>query len=150
MAAAVLWSSFVALLVVVTVTDLRSRLVPDAALLAASAVVAVTLALATPAALPGRALAAAAAGGFLLAAALARPGGLGLGDVKLAAVLGLYLGRAVAPALLIALAAGAAFGLAIVAARGWSARNRMIPFAPFLATGAAVARAGADNVDGWS
>jgi leader peptidase (prepilin peptidase) / N-methyltransferase len=150
MAAAVLWSSFALLLAVVTCTDLRTRLIPDRALVAAAAVALSALVLAAPWALPERLAAAAAAGGFLFVAALARPGGMGLGDVKLAAVLGLYLGRGVLPALLIALACGALWGAAMIAARGWSARSRTIPFAPFLATGAAVARLGADNVDPWS
>ena len=150
MAAAVLWSSFALLLAVVTASDLRTRLIPDSALLAAGAVALLTLAIAAPSVLPERVAAAVGAGGFLLAAALARPDGMGLGDVKLAAVLGLYLGRAVVPALLIALAAGALCGVALVAARGWSAREETIPFAPFLATGAAVARLAASNVDPWS
>ena len=50
-----------------------------------------------------RLIAGAAAGGFLLLAALAYPGGMGMGDVKLAGVMGLFLGSAVAPAILIAL-----------------------------------------------
>ena len=64
---------------------------------------------------------------------------MGLGDVKLAAVLGLYLGRAVAPALLVALGAGRSGARVTRDRRGWSARRATIPFAPFLATGAAVA-----------
>jgi leader peptidase (prepilin peptidase)/N-methyltransferase len=150
MAAVVLWSSFTLLLAVVTVTDLRSRLIPDSALLAAGAVAVIAVAISAPSELGERLAAAGGAGGFLLAAALARPDGMGLGDVKLAAVLGLYLGRAVAPALLIALTAGALCGAFLVLARGTSARRQTIPFAPFLATGAAVARLAASNVDPWS
>ena len=150
MAGALLWGSFAVLLAAVTLSDLRTRLISDRALVAAAGLAMVTLASTAPEALPGRLAAAGGAGGFLLLAALARPGGMGLGDVKLAAVLGLYLGRAVAPALLIAFAAGALWGLAIIVARGWSARTRAIPFAPFLATGAAVARLAADNVDPWT
>ena len=150
MAAVVLWSSFAALLAVVTFTDLRSRLVPDAALVVAAAVAVVVFALAAPTLLPGRVAAASGAGAFLLALALARPEGLGLGDVKLGAVLGLYLGRGVIGALVLAFAAGALWGAGLIAARGWSARSATIPFAPFLATGAAVAAMAADNVDPWS
>ena len=43
---------------------------------------------------------------------------MGMGDVKLAAVMGLYLGRAVAPALLIGFAVGAVVGLAMIARAG--------------------------------
>jgi leader peptidase (prepilin peptidase) / N-methyltransferase len=139
MAAALLDASLLALLVAVTVTDLRSRLVPDRALLAATAVAVVLLALADPAELPARLVWSLGAGGFLLATALIRPGGMGLGDVKLAAVLGLYLGPAVVPALLLAFASGSVAGLAIIARRGWAARSRSIPFAPFLAAGAVAA-----------
>jgi leader peptidase (prepilin peptidase)/N-methyltransferase len=83
-------------------------------------------------------LAAAAGGGFLLAAAVVYPRGMGMGDVKLAAVMGLYLGRAVAPALLVALAAGASYGLVLIARDGAAARKRAIPFGPFLALGGVV------------
>ncbi len=150
MAAAVLWSSFAVLLAVVTVADLRTRLIPDVILVAAAAVAIGVLGLAAPCVLTERLAAAVAAGGVLLAVALARPGGLGLGDVKLGAVLALYLGGRVAAALLIAFGAGALWGAALIAARGWSARTATIPFAPFLATGAAVARLAASNVDPWS
>jgi leader peptidase (prepilin peptidase)/N-methyltransferase len=64
---------------------------------------------------------------------------MGLGDVKLAAVLGLYLGIPVATALLVAFGAGALAGLVMVVVGGWEARSRAIPFAPFLALGALVA-----------
>jgi leader peptidase (prepilin peptidase) / N-methyltransferase len=139
MAAGILSASLLALLATVTVTDLRARLVPDRALLAATFVAIPVLGVAEPDALPSRLVWSLAAGGFLLATALIRPGGMGLGDVKLAAVLGLYLGAAVVPALLLAFAAGGLVGLAIIAGRGWSARSRTIPFAPFLAAGAAAA-----------
>jgi leader peptidase (prepilin peptidase) / N-methyltransferase len=139
MAAGILSASLLALLATVTVTDLRARLVPDRALLAATFVAIPVLGVAEPDALPSRLVWSLGTGGLLLAAALIRPGGMGLGDVKLAAVLGLYLGAAVVPALLLAFAAGGLVGVAIIAGRGWSARSRTIPFAPFLAAGAAAA-----------
>jgi leader peptidase (prepilin peptidase)/N-methyltransferase len=139
MAAAILNASLLALLATVTVTDLRTRLVPDRALLAASAVGLAVLVIDVPHDLPERLICALGAGGFLLAAALIRPNGMGLGDVKLAAVLGLYLGTSVVTALLVAFGAGALAGLAIVAVGGWEARSRAIPFAPFLAIGALAA-----------
>jgi len=141
MAAAVLDVSLVALLGVVTVSDLRSRLVPDAALLASLAVALPVCLLSDPGDMPGRLVAGLAAGGFLLAAALIRPDGMGLGDVKLVAVLGVYLGPAVTEAMLVAFAAGSVAGLVLLARHGWSARNRTIPFAPFLALGALAALA---------
>jgi leader peptidase (prepilin peptidase)/N-methyltransferase len=139
MAAAVLDASLVVLLGVVTISDLRTRLVPDAALVASLAIALPVSLLSDPAGVPGRLLAGIAAGGFLLAAALIRPGGMGLGDVKLAAVLGVYLGARIAEAMLVAFAAGSLAGLVLLARHGLSARGRTIPFAPFLALGAMVA-----------
>jgi prepilin signal peptidase PulO-like enzyme (type II secretory pathway) len=139
MAAAILDVSLLAVLAVVTVTDLRTRLVPNRVLLAGTAIGLATVAFSQPGELPERLACALGAGGFLLATAQIRPGGMGLGDVKLAAVLGLYLGPAVVTALLAAFGAGALAGAAIVIAAGWEARSRAIPFAPFLALGGFVA-----------
>lgn len=138
MAAALLDASLIVLLGVVTVSDLRTRLVPDGPL-----VVCLTLALglyglSAPGELPERLAAGAGAAGFLLAAALIRPDGMGLGDVKLVGVLGVYLGAAVIEAMLVAFAAGSLVGLALIARHGWAARSRSIPFAPFLGLGTLV------------
>jgi leader peptidase (prepilin peptidase) / N-methyltransferase len=141
MAAAVLDASLVALLGVVTVSDLRTRLVPDAALLASLAVALPVCLVSDPGAVPERLLAGLAAGGFLLAAALIRPDGMGLGDVKLAGVLGVYLGPRVAEAMVVAFAAGSVAGLVLLARHGLAARSSTIPFAPFLAIGALAALA---------
>ena len=93
-----------------------------------------------PGAVPGRlAGRRSAPAGFLLAAALIRPDGMGLGDVKLAAVLGFYLGAGVIEAMVVAFAAGSVAGLALLVRHGWTARSRTIPFAPFLALGTLVA-----------
>ncbi len=139
MAAAVLDASLVTMLGVVTVSDLRARLVPDTAL-GASLALAVPVCIASdPAGMPERLLAGLAAGGFLLAAALIRPQGMGLGDVKLAGVLGFYLGAMVVEAMLVAFAAGSIAGLLLLARHGLAARSRTIPFAPCLALGALVA-----------
>ena len=138
MAAAILDASLLALLGVVTVSDLRTRLVPDGTLLA-SLLVAISVCVVTDSnGVPVRLLAGLCAGGFLLAAALIRPDGMGLGDVKLAAVLGFYLGAGVIEAMVISFAAGSVAGLVLIARNGWRARSRTIPFAPFLALGALV------------
>src|SRR5215207_3293153 len=113
---------FVTTLVAITLTDLELRLIPNRILLV-SALLGVAIAAATdPAGLPERAAAAVGAGGLLFLAALAYPRGMGLGDVKLAAVMGLFLGRDVAPAIFVALLAGAAVGLGMIAREGASAR----------------------------
>ena len=138
MAAALLDAWLVLLLAVVTLSDLRTRLIPDRALLGSIAVAIAICAAGDAGSLPLRLLAGAGAGGFLLAASLVRPDGMGLGDVKLGGVLGVYLGASVLEALLVAFAAGSILGLALIARHGWRARSRTIPFAPFLALGALV------------
>ena len=131
MAAALLDASLVALLGVVTVSDLVLGL-----LLALGYGV-----LSAPGELPARIAAGAGAAGFLLAAAVIRPDGMGLGDVKLAGVLGVYLGAAVIEAMIVAFAAGSAVGLGLIARHGWAARSRTIAFAPCLGLGGLVAMA---------
>ncbi|HVC06456.1 MAG TPA: prepilin peptidase [Solirubrobacterales bacterium] len=129
---------FVTLLVAVTLTDLERRIIPNRILLVAAGAGLIITAVGDPGSLPERALAAAAAGGLLFVVALAYPGGMGLGDVKLAAVMGLFLGRSVAPAILVALLAGSLVGLVMIARDGAGARKRAIPFGPFLALGGVV------------
>ena len=141
MAAAVLDVSLVALLGLVAVSDIRTRLVPDGLLLASLLVAVPVCLLSDPGEVPGRMLAALGAAGFLLGAALIRPDGMGLGDVKLAGVLGFYLGSGVIEAMVVAFAAGSLGGIALVVRHGWGARTWTIPFAPFLAMGALVAMA---------
>jgi leader peptidase (prepilin peptidase)/N-methyltransferase len=125
-------------LMAVTITDLEQRIIPNAILLVTALLGVAIAAVFDPSSLPERAIAAAGAGGLLFVAALAYPSGMGLGDVKLAAVMGLFLGRNVAPALLVALIAGSAVGLTLIAREGASARKKAIPFGPFLALGALV------------
>ena len=140
---------FVTTLVAVTLTDLERRVIPNRVLLVA-AVLGVAVAAATdPGSLPERAAAAAGAGGLLFLAALAYPRGMGLGDVKLAAVMGLFLGRNVAPAILVALLAGSLVGLAMIARHGAAARKRAIPFGPFLALGGVVGLLAGDELVDW-
>ena len=139
MAAALLDASLVLLLGAVSVSDLRTRLVPDEPLVLGLALALILSALSAPAELPERLAAGAGAAGFLLAAALIRPDGMGLGDVKLAGVLGVYLGADVIEAMIVAFAAGSVVGLAIFIRHGWGARSRTIAFAPCLALGALVA-----------
>jgi leader peptidase (prepilin peptidase)/N-methyltransferase len=120
--------------------DLEHRIIPNR-ITALGAVLALAIGLALdPAGEPARLIAGGAAGGFLLIAALAYPGGMGMGDVKLAGVMGLFLGAAVAPALLIALVAGVVLGAVVIARKGAHAgRKTAVPFGPFLALGALLA-----------
>jgi leader peptidase (prepilin peptidase)/N-methyltransferase len=130
---------FVAALVAITLIDFEHRIIPNrivAPLALAAVVLTVVLA---PHLLTERLIAGAGAGGFLLVAVLAYPAGMGMGDVKLAAVMGLVLGRAVAPAMLVALIAGTVVGLGVMARRGVTeGRKTAIPFGPFLALGGLV------------
>ncbi len=130
---------FTTMLAAVTLTDLEQRIIPNKVLLAGAIVGLAIIVPTDPGSLPERAIAAAAAAAVFFLAALAYPGGMGLGDVKLAAAMGLFLGRAVAPAILFALIAGSAVGLALIARHGSSARKMAIPFGPFLALGGVVA-----------
>jgi leader peptidase (prepilin peptidase) / N-methyltransferase len=92
-------------------------------------------------------IAGAAAGGFFLLAAVAYPRGMGMGDVKLAGVMGLYLGRAVGLAVLVGLVAGVVVGAVIIARVGAKAgRKQAVPFGPFLALGGMIAIFAGDAV----
>ena len=91
-----------------------------------------------PSVLAENLIAGTAAGLGMLIVVLVYPAGMGMGDVKLSAVMGLYLGKSVAPALFIGFAAGAIVGMGIVAVRGAAARKQGVPFGPFLAFGGIV------------
>lgn len=137
---------FVTMLMAITLTDVERRIIPDKILLVATLLGLAIVAVADPASLPERAISAVAAGGLLFVAALAYPRGMGLGDVKLAAVMGLFLGRNVAPAIFIALLTGSLVGLAMIARHGAAARKRAIPFGPFLALGGVVGLLAGDQL----
>jgi leader peptidase (prepilin peptidase)/N-methyltransferase len=95
-------------------------------------------------------IAGAAAFGFLFAAAWIYPAGMGVGDVKLAGVLGLFLGRAVAPALLIAFLLGTVVGIGVMAVKGVKAgRKTAIPFGPFLSIGGLIGLYVGDDIVDW-
>lgn len=137
-AEAVIGLVFVAMLAVITLTDLDLRIIPNKVLIA-GAVLCLAIAIPTdPGGVPERLIAAAAAGGVFFLVVLAYPRGMGMGDVKLVATMGLFLGRAVAPAILAGLLAGSIIGLALIATQGAQARKMAIPFGPFLALGGIV------------
>jgi leader peptidase (prepilin peptidase) / N-methyltransferase len=155
---AVLWNDstevvlglvFVTMLVAITLTDLDRRVIPNKILLLAAIAAVAIAAVGDPSSLPERAIAAAAAGGGFFLVVLAYPRGMGLGDVKLAAVMGLFLGRNVAPAILVALLVGSIVGLLLIVRHGAEARKRAIPFGPFLALGGVVALLAGDQLVDW-
>jgi leader peptidase (prepilin peptidase) / N-methyltransferase len=140
---------FVTMLMAVILTDLERRIIPNRILLVGAGLAVAISAATDPGSLPERAIAATAGGGLLLLAALAYPRGMGLGDVKLAAVMGLFLGRNVAPAIFVALLAGSAVGLAMIAREGAAARKKAIPFGPFLALGGVVGLLAGSQIVDW-
>ena len=130
---------FVACLVVVSAIDAERKIIPDVIVLPATAIV-----LAAQIALfPDRALewvlAAVAASGFLFVAVLAYPRGMGMGDVKLALLMGAALGKPVAVAMMVGMLSALLVAIVILARGGLSARKTAIPFGPFLAFGSVVA-----------
>jgi leader peptidase (prepilin peptidase)/N-methyltransferase len=142
--------AFVVLLVPVTLIDLDHRIIPNTLMLIGTIVSVVILLLTDPGAMTEHLIAGTAAGGFLLVAALAYPGGMGMGDVKLAFVMGLFLGRNVAPALLAGFLLGSIVGGAIMARKGVKAgRKTKVPFGPFLAVGGLVGLFFGDAIVEW-
>jgi leader peptidase (prepilin peptidase)/N-methyltransferase len=136
-------------LLVITLTDLDHRIIPNQVLLASLAAGVVLSVLADAGDLDERAIAAAVAFAVLFLVALAYPSGMGMGDVKLAGLMGVYLGRAVAPALLVGFLVGAIFGLALIAKNGAEARKQAVPFGPFLAFGGLVGLFAGDEIVDW-
>jgi leader peptidase (prepilin peptidase)/N-methyltransferase len=124
-------------LVAISAADVRYRIVPNRIVLPASAIVLAANTLLHPGA--GWLLGGLGAAGFLFAAALAYPRGMGMGDVKLALLLGVMTGRAVTVALMVGLVAALVPAAVLVARHGSTARRMAIPFAPFLALGGVVA-----------
>ena len=142
--------AFVLVLVPITLIDLDHRIIPNKLTGLGAVAALVILALTAPGDIPGHLIAAAAAGGFLLVAALAYPAGMGMGDVKLAAMMGLFLGRAVAPAMLVALLAGSLASVVVIRRKGLAeGRKTGIPFGPFLAFGGLVGLYFGDAIVDW-
>jgi len=129
----------VGVLVPIALIDLEHRIIPNKITLpAAVAAVAIGAALDLKG-VPEQLIAGAGAGGFLLAFLLAYPRGMGMGDVKLAAVLGLFLGRSVAVAILAAVLTGTVVGALVMARVGVEkGRKTAVPFGPFLALGGVI------------
>jgi leader peptidase (prepilin peptidase)/N-methyltransferase len=128
---------FCIVLVAVSGTDLEHGIIPNRIVLPAAAVV-----LAANTALHPSiewALGALAASGFLFAAALAYPKGMGMGDVKLALLMGAALGRTVPVALMLGMLSALVPGVILLVRHGRAARTMRIPFGPFLALGSVVA-----------
>jgi leader peptidase (prepilin peptidase)/N-methyltransferase len=142
--------ALVLLLVPVALIDLDHRIIPNRLMIIGAVVAPAIVLLTDPGGLPEHLIAAVAAGGFFLLAALAYPRGMGMGDVKLAAVLGLFLGRAAGPAVFVALVTGTLVGAVVIARKGArEGRKTAVPFGPFLALGGVIAVFAGDAIVDW-
>jgi len=132
------WLPLAAVLIAVAGIDLDHRIIPNKIVLPAAIWgLAATIAF-RPDNVDDALIAGGAAFTFLLLAALAYPAGMGMGDVKLAGVMGIYLGSSVAPAMLVAFISGSLVGVLIIVREGRDARKKGVPFGPFLALGGLV------------
>ncbi|MBA3843776.1 MAG: prepilin peptidase [Actinobacteria bacterium] len=134
---ALIGAFFCAVLVVVSATDLERRIIPNRVVLPAAAVVLAANTIVVPSF--GWIAAGFGAAGFLLLAALAYPAGMGMGDVKLALLLGVGLGRSVPVALMVGTLSALVPSVVLLLRHGSAARKMAIPFGPFLALGGVVA-----------
>jgi leader peptidase (prepilin peptidase)/N-methyltransferase len=147
---------FFAVLVAVSAIDVEYRLIPNLIVyhsLVAFPVILVVGALAGQhVSLVRAGIGFLAYGGGLLIVALVSPGGMGIGDVKLAALIGLVLGAFglafVAVAAGVAILAGGLGAVALVAFAG-ATRKHAVPFGPYMAAGAVCAAFVAPRVAHW-
>jgi leader peptidase (prepilin peptidase) / N-methyltransferase len=134
---AVLAAGFCCVLVVLSVIDARHRIVPNRIVLPAAAVTLVAHTAIDPS--PAWAVWALVAAGGLFLVVLAYPKGLGMGDVKLALLLGAMLGASVCVALMVGLFAALVPATVLLVRHGSGARKMGVPLVPFLAAGSVVA-----------
>ena len=139
---------FVAALIALAAIDFDHRLLPNKIVYPLAAYGVIATLLVDRDDLVENLIAGAGAFLFLLAAVLAYPRGMGMGDVKLGGAMGLFLGLSVIPALLVAFLSGSVIGLAIIAREGAAGRKKAVPFGVFLALGGIVGvLAGPELVD---
>jgi leader peptidase (prepilin peptidase)/N-methyltransferase len=130
-------SFYCAVLVVLSAIDIDRRIVPNKIVLPAAAIVLVAQTVVHPSL--EWLLAGLGASLFLFLAALAYPRGMGMGDVKLALLLGFMVGRTVPIALFLGMVSALVPSAVLFARHGSKARKMAIPFAPFLALGGVLA-----------
>jgi leader peptidase (prepilin peptidase)/N-methyltransferase len=128
---------FCCVLVAISAVDIEHRIVPDKIVLPSTAIVLVAQTIREPSL--EWILAALGASLFLFLAVLAYPAGMGMGDVKLALLMGAALGKLVTVALMVGMLAALVPGIYLLVRHGQAARKMAIPFAPFLALGSIVA-----------
>lgn len=128
---------FCAVLVVISATDLAHRIIPNRVVVPATVVVLAAQTLLHPS--PEWAIAAFGASLFLFVAAVAYPAGMGMGDVKLALLMGAMLGRTVPVAMMLGMLLALVPSVYLLVRHGGAARKMAIPFGPFLALGSVIA-----------
>jgi leader peptidase (prepilin peptidase) / N-methyltransferase len=133
----VVWAAAQVLLVVLACFDVLTRRIPNRMTVPAAIAVVVLRTVFVPSTLPGALGAGAAAFAFFLLVAMLTRGGMGMGDVKLAGLIGLLLGAAALPALMVGMVAGGLASLAVLVASR-SGRGKAIAYAPYLCLGAAL------------
>jgi leader peptidase (prepilin peptidase)/N-methyltransferase len=138
---------FCAVLVAVSATDLTHRIIPNRIVVPAAAVILLAQTALEPS--PQWTLGALGASAFLFAAVLAYPAGMGMGDVKLALVMGAALGKTVPVALMLGMLAALVPSIILLARHGSAARKMGIPFGPFLALGSVVALFVGEQIVDW-
>lgn len=127
---------FAGVLVVLAAIDLERRIIPNRIVVPAGVIVLLGDIAAEPHRWSEWTIAASASMLGALVVSLTTRGGLGMGDVKLAFLLGAGLGWVVLGAILWSLLAMFLVAVVILVRRGLGARKEMIPFGPFLALGA--------------
>ncbi len=129
---------FVAVLIGLAAIDHEHRILPNAIVYPLTGYGVAAAALMDTGDLLEHVIAGFAAFTFLLLAVLAHPAGMGMGDVKLAGAMGVFLGLAVVPGLLVAFFSGSVVGIGLIVRDGAGARKRAVPFGVFLALGGIV------------
>jgi leader peptidase (prepilin peptidase)/N-methyltransferase len=134
----IVYLPFVAALIALAAIDLDRRILPNRIVYPMAVWAVIAVAIVDLDELPEHLIAGVGAFAFLFVAVLAYPAGMGMGDVKLAGAMGLYLGLSVIPALLAAFLSGSAVGIGMLVREGASARKKAIPFGVFLALGGVI------------
>jgi leader peptidase (prepilin peptidase) / N-methyltransferase len=130
---------FCAVLVVLSAIDAERRILPDVIVLPSWALVLAAQIALDPSRTVEWVAASLGASLFLFLALVAYPKGMGLGDVKLALLLGAALGSSVVVGMAVGMIAALVYSTVLFARHGMRARKMAIPFGPFLAFGAVVA-----------
>jgi leader peptidase (prepilin peptidase) / N-methyltransferase len=130
---------FCTMLVLLSIIDVEERRLPNVIVLPSFVLVLTAHLVLYPEQAAEWTIAAFGAALFLFLPTLLMPGAMGMGDFKLALLLGAMLGWAVVTAIFVGSIAGALVAIGVLMTRGASARKQAIFYGPFLAFGGVVA-----------